>query len=735
MDHKNLMRDLVKKALLLIVLLTLLVFLGVKVYAAEDAGGKDMQEKAEETLLKEIMIDKTAYFTNIRANIQGELKNYNAFKISDPFRIILDLWGVKNLIGKEQISVNTPQVQGIKIAEQEDKVRLMIETAKDLPLPFLVTTENGDIVISVGGGAEEKVTSLDRGVEPSPAVPEITGIDLEDFPEKSNVVISYSEKPVIEKKGSDGLAIVTVKKVKIAENLLRHLDATKFDIPIKMVDANRDGDGVSIKVAYERGHQYDVNEGDERLVLSFAKEKKVEKKGYRVAEYRAVRKSEMEARATPSRPVVGEAAPFVTIDSTEQKVYRGQRISLDFKDADIHNVLRIIAEVSNLNIITSDEVKGKVTLRLVNIPWDQVLDIVLKTKGLGAKLEGNVLRIAPISKLREEEKEVLQSIKNKEELEELVIETIPVNFANVRELEGQIKEVMSGRGKAKVDERTNTLVIKDIPKNIEKVRDLVKKLDTPTPQVLIEARIVEVSTQFTRELGVQWGAGYQSQPDGIFVSGIQDDTGTLFPDAQAPNPNFPTYAVNLPAAVGQGSGGGIAFGILRGDFRLDLSLSALETTGNGKIISSPKIVTTTNNEATIQQGVKIPYSTVSASGTQTEFVDAALKLKVTPHITPDKTIVMELNAANDTPDFGNAVNGVPSISSREADTQVLIQDGETAVIGGILQIQRTESIDAVPWFHKIPLLGWFFKKESERNDNTELLIFITPKIIENSKEI
>ncbi|NIO15974.1 MAG: type IV pilus secretin PilQ [Deltaproteobacteria bacterium] len=735
MDHKNLMKDLVKKALLLIVLLTLLVFLGVKVYAADDAGGKDMQEKAETTLLKEIMIDKTAYFTNIRASIQGELKNYNAFKISDPFRIILDLWGVKNLIGKEQIAVNTPQVQGIKIAEQEDKVRLMIETAKDLPLPFLVTTENGDIVVSVGGGAEEKVTSLDRGVEPSPAVPEITGIDLEDFPEKSNVVISYSKKPVIEKKGSDGLAIVTVKKVKIAENLLRHLDATKFDIPVKMVDANRDGDDVSVKVAYERGHQYDVNEGDERLVLSFAKEKKVEKKGYRVAEYRAVKKSEMEARAAPSSPVVGEVAPFVTIDSMEQKVYRGQRISLDFKDADIHNVLRIIAEVSNLNIITSDEVKGKVTLRLVNIPWDQVLDIVLKTKGLGAKLEGNVLRIAPISKLREEEKEVLQSIKNKEELEELVIETIPVNFANVKELEDQIKEVMSARGKAKVDERTNTLVIKDIPKNIEKVRDLVKKLDTPTPQVLIEARIVEVSTQFTRELGVQWGAAYQSQPDGIFVSGIQDDTGTLFPDAQTPNPNFPTYAVNLPAAVGQGSGGGIAFGILRGDFRLDLSLSALETTGNGKIISSPKIVTTTNNEAIIQQGVKIPYSTVSASGTQTEFVDAALKLKVTPHITPDKTIVMELNAANDTPDFGNAVNGVPSISSREADTQVLIQDGETAVIGGILQIQRTESIDAVPWFHKIPLLGWFFKKETERNDNTELLIFITPKIIENSQEI
>jgi type IV pilus assembly protein PilQ len=667
MDHKTLMKELIKKALLLIVLLTLLVFLGVKVYAAEAPGVKEQGEAEQTTLLKEILIDKTAYFTNIRAKLDGELKNYNSFKISDPFRIVLDLWGVKNLIGKSDIFVNTAQVEGLKISEQEDKVRIMIETVNDNPLPFLVTTENGDLVVSVGGGSEDKVTSLDRGVEPTPAVSEIMGIDLEDFPEKSAVVITYSGKPEIDREESDGLLLVTMKEVRIAENLLRHLDASKFGIPIKMVDADKKGKNVSVRIAYDKDSVYDVDEGDERLVFSFKKEKKVEQ-GYRVAEYRAMEVKEETAIGAPGTRLQEKVSPFASVDTTQEKVYKGQRISLDFKDADIHNVLRIIAEVSNLNIITSDDVKGKVTLRLVNIPWDQVLDIVLKTKGLGAKLEGNVLRIAPLAKLREEEKDLLQSIKNKENLEELVIDTIPVNFANVKELEGQIKEVMSDRGKAKVDERTNTLIVKDIPKNIEKVRDLVARLDTPTPQVLIEARIVEVSTQFTRELGVQWGGAYQHQKEGIFVSGIQDDTGTLFGAVQTPSPNTPTYAVNLPAAVGQGSGGGISFGILRGDFRLDLSLSALETTGNGKIISSPKIVTTTNNEAVIQQGVKIPYSTVSASGTQTEFVDAALQLKVTPHITPDRTIIMELNATNDTPDFGNAVNGVPSISSREADT-------------------------------------------------------------------
>ncbi len=391
--------------------------------------------------------------------------------------------------------------------------------------------------------------------------------------------------------------------------------------------------------------------------------------------------------------------------------------------------------MSNLNIITSDEVKGKVTLRLIHVPWDQALDIVLKTKGLGAKLEGNVLRIAPLTKLRAEEREALQSIKSKEDLEELVIETIPVNFSNVKELEDQIKEVMSGRGKVNVDERTNTLIVKDTETSLRKVKALVLQLDTPTPQVLIQARIVEVSTNFTRELGVQWGTAYQDNKNDIFVSGIQDDQGTFFAGVQKPDPTSPTFSVNLPAAVGQGSGGGIAFGIIKTNFRLDLALSALEMTGNGKIISSPKIVTINNNKAAIQQGVKIPYSTVSASGTQTQFVDATLKLEVTPTITPDKTIIMKLNATNDTPDFGNAVNGVPSISSREADTQVLVRDGETAVIGGILQIKRSESTDGVPLLAKIPLFGWLFKKESVQNNNTELLIFITPKIVRNGSRI
>ncbi|RMG59685.1 MAG: type IV pilus secretin family protein [Deltaproteobacteria bacterium] len=735
MRQRTIVGEVVRKTILLLLILGMLVFVGMRVYAEEGT------PTSGKSVLKEILVDRTPYFTNVKAKIEGQIANYNSFKVSNPFRIVVDMWGVENLIEKDTLPVDSPQVKEIRLFQQDDKVRMMIETTGDSPLPYMVTEEDGAIVVSVGGGKAEKVTSLERGVKPSEKRPEILGIDLEDFPGKSSVVITYSDKPQMDKAEKDGEITVTFKNVKIASNLLRHLDARSFGIPVTFVDAEKSGNDVVVKIKHQKGAAYSYEEKEGTFVVSFPKAPGREK-AYRVAEYRVKEVKEGEKPAAPSEVMKGEegvreeAVPaFVTVDTTRKKVYRGQRISLDFKDADIHNVLRIIAEVSNLNIITSDEVKGKITLRLINVPWDQALDIILKTKGLGAKLEGNVLRIAPLAKLRAEETEALKSIKSKESLEQLVIETIPVNFADVKELEKQVKEVLSDRGKVKVDSRTNTLIVKDIPKNIKNVRDLVKKLDTPTPQVLIEARIVEVSTQFTRELGVQWGGAYQNTSDGIYVSGIMDDNGTLFAGVQTPDPTFPTYSVNLPAAVGQGSGGGITFGIIKPNFRLDLALSALEVTGNGKVISSPKIVTINNNTASIQQGVKIPYSTVSASGTQTQFVDATLKLEVTPHITPDRTIIMELNATNDTPDFGNAVNGVPSIASREADTQVLVKDGETAVIGGILQIRRTESVDAVPWFYKIPLIGWLFKHETVNNDNTELLIFITPKIVEHGKRI
>jgi type IV pilus assembly protein PilQ len=422
--------------------------------------------------------------------------------------------------------------------------------------------------------------------------------------------------------------------------------------------------------------------------------------------------------------------------------YIGQRISLDFKDADLQNVFRIIAEVSNLNIITSDDVRGKVTLRLVNVPWDQALDLVLQAKSLGARQEGNVIRIAPLASLRTEERARLDAKKEVDKLKatlESVTVTIPVSYTKASDLQAKIKDLLSEGGKVQVDERTNTIVVRDLAKNIEEARALIAKLDTATPQVLIEARIVEVDTSFSRELGVQWGGSYsgKSGKSNVGISGIQDSTGIFLPGAPVTNTGLvpfsptlppPNFAVNLPARIGLGAGGGISFGILRDNLRLDLSLSALEASNKGRVISSPKVITIDNKEATIEQGTQIPYSTVSASGTNTQFVDATLSLKVTPHITPDGGVIMKLEAKNDSQgEVG--VSGQPAINKKKATTEVLVRDGETAVIGGILQISRRETESGVPWLSKIPILGYLFRADTNQSTNRELLIFITPKIL------
>ncbi|HEU5360820.1 MAG TPA: type IV pilus secretin PilQ, partial [Candidatus Deferrimicrobiaceae bacterium] len=500
-------------------------------------------------------------------------------------------------------------------------------------------------------------------------------------------------------------------------------------------------DGIQVSVAFAPGSSYTVAERDNAVVVSFPKAGEGGK---------PVVVAELKEGAAPSAPVVTtEEAPagratrwgFVTHEAESRRRYTGQRISLDFKDADLANVFRIIAEVSNLNIITTDDVKGRVSVRLINVPWDQALDIILKSKALGASLEGNVLRIAPLSALRAEDKARLDAKKEVEKLQaslEGVIETIPVNYSKASDLQGKIKDLLSEGGKVQIDERTNTIILRDLRKNVEDVKALVATLDTATPQVLIEARIVEVDTNFSRELGVQWGGSWSNGgKTQVGVTGIQDTTGIYIPGQPLLNtkpflppgtPPPPNFAVNLPAAVGLGSGGGITFGILRDNLRLDLSLSALEASGKGKVVSSPKVVTIDNKEAMIEQGTQIPYSTVSASGTNTQFVDATLSLKVTPHITPEGSVIMKLEAKNDSQgDVG--ATGQPAINKKKATTEVLVRDGETAVIGGILQVTRKESQAAVPWLSKIPILGFFFKKDATQSQNRELLIFITPKIL------
>jgi type IV pilus assembly protein PilQ len=422
------------------------------------------------------------------------------------------------------------------------------------------------------------------------------------------------------------------------------------------------------------------------------------------------------------------------------KLYTGRRISLDFKDVDIDDVLRLIAEVSDLNVIAGDEVQGAVTIRLVDVPWDQALDVILLTKGLGFVRVGNVLRIAPTDVLKTEEEARLQEKRAKEKLEDLVVKLQPVNYATVSEVAGMVKRLLTARGSVDVDARTNTLILKDIASVIQEATALVKAIDTQTPQVMIEAKIVEARLDFLRELGATWGVGSQDNVDAFDSnSGLRTSSsnpGALGGEDFILNTTAGNAANNFIVAnpITQLATGSLNLGafLLDERFDVDVQIQAAESHGEGKVISSPRIVTLDNRKASIQQGVSIPFQTFENGDAQLEFIDAVLKLDVTPHITADRSIIMVIEVKRNAPDDSVPTpTGSPAIAKNEARTETLVRDGQTLVIGGIYTVDNAELESRVPYLHKIPVLGAAFKNKSIRDSRQELLVFVTPRIVVN----
>jgi type IV pilus assembly protein PilQ len=408
------------------------------------------------------------------------------------------------------------------------------------------------------------------------------------------------------------------------------------------------------------------------------------------------------------------------------KEYRGRRVSLDFKDVEIADVLRLIAEVSDLNIIAGDEVAGNVTIRLVEVPWDQALDVILMTKGLGFVRVGNVLRIAPSEVLKAEEEVRLQERRNKEKLEDLEVKLLPVNYAAVKDVVGLVKRLLSARGTVNLDERTNTLIIKDISSIIDEASALIAAIDTQTPQVMIEAKIVEANLGFSRELGSVWGIQTQQYVDPFNPDTPRSDLGSE--DLRFIDNNSLAFA-NPITSVPNGlmSLGAL---ILDEDFRVDAQVQAAESTGDGKVVSSPRIVTLDNKEAKIEQGVSIPFQTFEGGDAKLEFIDAVLSLTVTPHITADESIIMEIEVTRNSPDDTvSTPTGSPAIAKNVAETETLVKDGQTLVLGGIYTIIKSERQSRVPYMWRIPVIGNMFKMNSITDARKEMLVFVTPRIV------
>lgn len=417
-----------------------------------------------------------------------------------------------------------------------------------------------------------------------------------------------------------------------------------------------------------------------------------------------------------------------------EKQYTGEPFSFDFKDIDIADLFRFIADISGLNVILDPDVKGSVTLKLTEVPWDQALDLITKNQRLGYTIEGNVIRIAPLRKIAQEEEERAKAARQQVLSAPLVTKIKPLSYAKATEVDRIVKKLLTEKGSSIVDSRTNTIIITDIDTNIDAIVNLIDTLDSRTTQVMIEARIVETNKNFSQAFGIQWGFR------GIVDPAFGNNTTLQFPNNmvlagdQLISSNGITgnplggYAVNLPVS-GANSGILLSAGNILDTFRLDMALTALETSGNGRILSSPKVATQNNTRATILQGEQIPVQTVANNTITTTFVNAALEMSVTPQITAEGTIIMDVTVQNNQPDFANVVFGTPPIITESATTTLLVEDGGTTVIGGIFRATDTFAQGRTPVLHRIPLLGWLFKNQSITRENRELLIFLTPRIL------
>lgn len=552
-----------------------------------------------------------------------------------------------------------------------------------------------NIIQSIGFEAEEGVARV--------SIESQKPVDYEVLPEEDNKFT------------------LRINDVVLAQKFQVARDVSEFDTPVSFVSSFRDPveeENALIVVEFKSdSFQSDIEQSGNNITLLF-KEPEEEDTGFDTGDKKPWA-FEYDARITPGKDIP----------------YRGELISFDFKDADIRDVLRIISDISGFNMVVSENVGGTVTLKLNDIPWDQALEVVLENAGLGATVEGNVMKIAPLQTIQARQDAETRAARSQEQREPLVTRQVFVNYAKAEEVQVLAEPLLSERGEMRIDVRTNSLLVTDTGGRVNEIEELINNLDTRTPQVLIESRIVQATLDFTRELGVQWGFNYRAS------AATGNPTGATFPSsvgvggAGVGSPFGTTgdnFIVDLPAAAGTGSGGvlGIVLGSITGAYDLDIRLSALENRGDGRILSSPKVLTLNNNPARIEQGVSIPFLSVSAAGTQTQFVDATLRLEVTPQVTNDDRVLMNIKVTDNAPDpTTTGANGQPSIRRNEAETQALAADGETIVIGGIFTRNVTENMSGVPWFSRVPLFGWLFSSESRNDQRRELIVFITPRII------
>jgi type IV pilus assembly protein PilQ len=653
----------------------------------------------------------------LKLHMSGPAPEPLPFTIDKPARIAFDLPNTTLALASRRFDVHSGGVDTVLAAEANGRARLVVNV--DNLMPYTTKVDGNMIVVTLGQqpGADVGKPIQARAAASSPGVPTERAIRTIDFRRGSDgtgrVIVQLTDPRTPVNVRQEGQQIVVdFAGTVMPKNLMRRYDVMDFATPVQTVDAVR-------------------VDGSSRLVISSQGD-------FEHLAYQSDSQYTVEIKASSKRTACAE----------EKKEYTGERLTLNFQDIDVRSVLQLLADTSGQNIVVSDSVSGNLTLRLQNVPWDQALDIVLRTKGLDKRRQDNVIIIGPTEELATREKAELAAHKEVQELSPTHTEFMQVNYAKVSDLAKLIKttnakeSMLSPRGSLSVDERTNTLLVQDTSDKLADIRRLVQILDVPVKQVLIEARIVIVSDTFERDLGARFGisTAQQNGPGGLLaVTGnglganqiVNGGLGTL-PATTLTN----RYQVNTPAANTNGS---IGISLLGGSYLVDLELSAAQNEGKSETISSPRVITANQKQATIMQGVEIPYQESASSGaTTTQFKDAVLKLKVTPLITPDNRVILDLDVSDDSvgQQVTSATGGsVPSIDTRQIITQVLVNDGQTVVLGGILDTTKSRAANKVPFLADIPVLGYFFRSTVDINNKTELLIFITPKILREGSNL
>ncbi len=663
----------------------------------------------------------------ITLSTDGADPQVSVFATESPARIILDLADTNSQVDTAPVSVGVGSVQKFTTLASGGRTRVMVDLSRTAAYDY--HSANGQVVLSISGnGASSSTTS--RGNSESYTV---EGVDFRRGEDgQSRVIVSMDHEGAnLSVNTMSGGMSVDIFDASLPDSQNQRLDVADFATPVKIINVGKMGNGVRLDIdisgLYE---QMSYQSGNDWII-------------------------EVSELSSSSVGTDKEKVEFY-----HEKEYTGSRVTFNFQDIPVRSVLQLIADVSELNIVVADNVAGNLTLRLTNVPWDQALDIVLDARNLDKRENGNVIWIAPTADIAAREQQLLQALQDRKELEPLQTALISVSYATAEDLQKLITEasvgsndgsgdtgLLSGRGSVTIDPRTNTLMVTDTPDRIEAIQNLVLELDHPVRQVQIESRIVTASSDFSHELGVRFGVtGLHQYSNGNILAVAADGSGAdLVNPATNPRldglidlPGIPErYNVNLPSASSNAGSIGVSF--LSGNWLLDLELAALEAEGEGEVISTPRVITANQSEAFIQQGVEIPYEQSASSGaTAVQFKEAVLELRVTPLITPDNRVQLELEIKQDTVGeiFQTGRGGsVPSIDTRELNTSVLVDNGETVVLGGIFQNETSKKEDRVPYLSSIPGIGNLFRRRSNLAKKRELLIFVTPTIVEDRSAV